>query len=300
MKKNQPALWHCRVVHHRLRPKRYRFGYRLFLLQLDLDWLAEQLDHLPGFGLNHPGLFSFHESDYLDGSTAPLKPRLLSELQKLGWNLPADTQVTLLTLPRMLGYVFHPVSFYFLADRDGNALGAAVEVGNTFGEHKLYPVPGQTANEVRHTRKVAKDFYVSPFSPLDVEFDFRLNRPRPGEQTLVIDIHEHDPDGPLLLSHLRGEAQPLTGRSLWRAFFSYPLLTLRIITAIHRHALVLWVKGLRVTRKRGEQEKQNGILRHHGPTFGDNHPAASTAALTGSQSDAPAAESGLAQAARPR
>lgn len=272
-------LWRCRVVHHRLRPREHRFGYRLFLLELDLDQLGPIARRIPWLSLNRFNLFSFHESDYLGGERSPLKPRLLAELARLGWSLPADTRVVLLTLPRMLGYVFHPVSFYYLNDAAGRVLGAAVEVGNTFGEHKLYPVPAAAVDEPRHRRRVAKDFYVSPFSPLDLEFDFRLGRPVPGCDRLRIDIHEHDAQEPVLLSFVDGRAAPLSAGRLLGAFFSHPLLTVRIITAIHRHAFWLWLRRLPVTRKRAQRERQNGILRHHGPTFGDQLPLPSTAAL---------------------
>jgi DUF1365 family protein len=166
----------------------------------------------------------------------------------------------------MLGYTFNPISIFFCFDEEGRPLTSVVQVGNTFGELKPYLVPLSRdpagAKESPAFRLVApKHFYVSPFSDLELNFDFRLRTP--GGQ-LQIGVNDVGTDGqPVLISSLTGERRPLTDGQLLRLTARYPLVTLHVIALIHWHALKLWWKRLPLHRKAEKTELQRGVFRPH-------------------------------------
>jgi DUF1365 family protein len=183
-------------------------------------------------------------------------------------------RIELVTLPRVAGYVFNPVSFYYVSAPDGSPVCAIAEVGNTFGEQKPFFVPRRDRASVASSdsasaeqfRLVApKHFYVSPFSALDLQFDFRLARP--GER-LSLGVNDVDSTGKtVLISSLTGTRRPLTDRELLRLTARYPLVTARVITLIHWQALRLWLKRIPFFSKAAQPELQRGVLhRSHAPT----------------------------------
>ncbi len=263
------CLYDCSVMHHRLTPKEHRFRYGIFLFCLDLD----ELDTLPLRLVSHnrPNLYRFNDSDHLAPSVSPdlqfaispvsAKANLLSWIAAQGLPLPADTRVLLLTHCRVFGYVFNPVSFYFCLDAQDRPLCAVAEVGNTFGEQKPFLLrPEDLAPDACFRRIVPKHFYVSPFAALDLAFDFKLRVP--GEQ---LDIHIDDVEGdrPVLLTALTGRRVPLTDANLARLTLKYPLVTLRVITLIHWHALKLWWKNVPWHRKAANPHLQQGVFNPH-------------------------------------
>ncbi len=265
------CLYECRVVHQRLAPKRHHLDYRIFMVWLDLDELDELTARLRLFGRNRSRLYNFRDADHLQAPTAAgetrpargVKAEIRSWLAEQGVATEEDCRIGLLTLPRVLGYVFNPVSFYFVQTAAGEPLCAVAEVGNTFGELKpfLVPLTGQDGLEPTFRRVVPKHFYVSPFSDLELSFDFRLRRP--GDQ-LQIHVHDLAPDGhPVLLSTLTGSRRPLTDGQLLRLTARYPLVTLHVIGLIHWHALKLWWKRLPLYRKAEKPELQRGVYRPH-------------------------------------
>ncbi len=254
-------------MHHRLSPRVHRFEYGIFLACLDLGELPELDRSLRVFGWNRPRLVSFRDADHFAmrgvEKTASARGSLERWLSSQGVALPGGARVRLLTFPRVLGYVFNPVSFYFVEAPDGRPVVAVAEVGNTFGEQKPYLVPleegpadGQGA---RFRMVVPKHFYVSPFSALDLSFDFRLRDP--GDQ-LAIGVNDVDDQGrAVLVSTLTGTRVPLSDASLLRLLARYPLVTLRTIALIHWQALRLWLKRLPWHRKSDKPELQRGVAR---------------------------------------
>lgn len=269
------SLFHTRVLHERSQPREHRFVYPLFYFGLDLDELAK-LDHrLRLFSVNRRNLFSFHEKDYLpiDEPGLPgavrrcpeglsLKQRVLFFLGEQGLKAGADTRVFLITLPRMLGYLFNPVSFYFCTSPSGEPLAAIAEVTNTFHERKLFLVPpvGNKSGAPRFRLKSTKHFYVSPFSPLDDAFIFRLGMPAE-KLALCVDIVR----GPqrLLHSTLTGSRGRLSDAALLGCLLRYPFATLAVTLRIHWHALLLWLKGAPFFRKADNPQLQRGLHRPH-------------------------------------
>ena len=231
----EPCLYECRVNHTRISPKRHAFNYRVFMLAINLD-------AFPSVSLlsrNRFNLFSIDDRDHI--STDPGKStreNLTAWLSEKGTEIPADSRITLLTFPRVLGYSFNPVSFYYIYSKFGEPITAVAEVTNTFREIKLFPL-GAPDSEGKFDHLMAKDFYVSPFSDPNDSFHFRLGQP---SEAWTVHIDNHTNGKPSLLSAVRGKKRPLTtARLAWYAL-KYPLLSLKIILGIHWHALLLFLK----------------------------------------------------------
>jgi DUF1365 family protein len=267
-------------MHHRLAPKHHRFEYGIFMALLDLDELDRLSGSLRLFGHNQARLYNFRDADHLQvaptGGTAEQRPDLKTSvrtwLASQGVETQPDCRIRLLTLPRVFGYVFNPVSFYLVEGAAGNPLCAVAEVGNTFGELKPYLVPLAAAPDGKDSqgntlapsfRLVApKHFYVSPFSDLELSFDFRLQSPA---ERLAIGINDVTDSGDtVLISALSGQRRPFSDRELLRLTARYPLVTLRVITLIHWHALKLWWKRVPWFRKADRPDRQVGVFRPHG------------------------------------
>jgi uncharacterized protein len=254
------ALYHCRVMHHRLRPKVHRFAYGVFYLWLDLDELESLSSQLRFFKRNRWSLFSFYDSDHIVREGASTKANVLQTMQEAGVDTTRITRVMLLTFPRVLGYIFNPVCFYYAFDADGQPVAAVAEVTNTFHEQKPYVLTNFERDHDRFRLVTPKHFYVSPFFGLELEFDFKLRVP--GDH-LEIHVDDHDSEGRVLITTLNGERREMTDAALLSAFIRYPLVTLRVIFLIHWHALRLWMKGLRVNRKADRPDLQRGVYKPH-------------------------------------
>lgn len=260
------CLYECRVMHHRLSPREHAFQHQIFMLALDLDELGEVAGRVRGFSHNRRNAYEFRDGDHLtlpEMGPAPLKSHLLAWIARQGMPLPSNpdaVRVTLLTLPRVAGYLFNPVSFYFLADAaTERPLCAVAEVGNTFGELKPYLIP--IVSPDGWLRLIApKHFYVSPFSRLDLQFDFQLRFP--GER-LHLRVDEFDGSTPVLLSALTGRRRPLTTARLWAATALCPLVTLKVILLIHWQAFRLWIKRVPWHAKAGRPDLQRDVFRPH-------------------------------------
>jgi uncharacterized protein len=254
------AIYECRVMHQRLRPKRHGFSYGVFYLWLDLDELDELAKKSWLLKKNRWGLFSFFDADHIMRGAADARANVLLTLAEEGVDTGRIHSVRLLTFPRVLGYIFNPVCFYYAFDSAGQPLAAVAEVTNTFHEQKPYVLTDFDATSERFRTVVPKHFYVSPFLDLELKFDFKLRLP--SEQ---LEIHVDDWDGPerAILTRLTGQRRELTDAGLLRCFFKYPLVTLRVIFLIHYHAFRLWMKGLHVYRKKDQPDLQRGVYRPH-------------------------------------
>ena len=252
------GLYECEIYHERLSPKRHRFSYRLFFLDLDLDELPELTRKLLPFSHNRFNLFTFRDSDHLSLGKADLRANLEEWLNGQGIELPEGSRIRLVTLPRIIGYIFNPVCFYFISSSNGKPLHAVVEVCNTFREVKPWLIEAPTGTMFRRT--VPKHFYVSPFTNLTTQFDFRLKVP--GDK---IEIHIDDiEDGKTtLVSWIRGTLKPLTSARLLWFTVRYPALTLQVIVKIHWQALRLWIKRLPVFRKSADPDLQRDLFHPH-------------------------------------
>ena len=199
---------------------------------------------------------------------ATLKARVLAYLADHQIDLTGG-RVVLLTLPRVFGYLFNPVSFYFCYDRDGTPVATIAEVTNTFREVKPYllgpatrqiPEHGSVKSDAPFSLRLPKHFYVSPYSSVDVAFDFTL---RPPTDRLAIQIDDYAGTERLLTSTLTGHARALSDGSLLSATLRHPLVTLKIIGLIHWHALLLFAKRVPWFRKNAQASDQRDLYRPH-------------------------------------
>ncbi len=222
------------VRHRRLRPALHAFAYPTYFLLLPMRALRREPQR--ELRRNRFGLLSFHDRDHGEGGADALA--WLDDLLRQQGVTDAAGEVWLQTYPRVLGYVFKPVSFWYCERRDGSLAAIVVEVNNTFGERHCYLLagPGLAFGRELTARKV---FHVSPFCAVQGGYRFRFMRT--GER-IVARIDHDDDAGPLLQTSVSGRLQPLTAASRRAAFFGMPLMTLGVIARIHWQALRLWLK----------------------------------------------------------
>lgn len=253
-------IYECGVMHRRLQPLQKSFSYQVFMLDVDLGALPEIIRRIPWLSHNRWNLFSIHDQDHIHlGPVQGIRENLTHFLEQQGHPIPPDTRIRLITFPRVLGYGFNPVSFYYLSKADGTPLFAVAEVVNTFREMKLYVID-EKAPDGGWKRRMPKDFYVSPFSDPGDSFDFRLGLPA---EKWRVKIDDFKGDEKILVSAVNGQARPLTAMRLLGYSFKYPLLSLKIIGLIYWHALLLWSRKVPWTRKAARRDAQRNVLRPH-------------------------------------
>jgi len=238
------ALYVGCVMHARLKPIGHRFSYRVMSLLIDLDRLADADRQSPLFGVNRPALYSFHEADHgrRDGSSLRAYAQFCAA--ERGIDLTGG-RVLLLCYPRLLGYTFNPLSVYFCYRADGELALLIYEVRNTLGGIHPYvlPVTSRDISDAGVRQQQDKLFYVSPFLEMAMRYHFRVLPP--GER-VQLRILETGREGPALAATFNGRHRSLNTNELLRAFFGLPLVTMKIMAAIHWEALRLWLKGVRL------------------------------------------------------
>lgn len=235
------ALYVGMVMHRRLKPRVHRFRYRTFWMLLDLDELPLLNRRLRLFSLNRFNLFSFHERDHGTADGTPLRRHVEKHLAAAGLDLGGGA-IRLFCMPRVLGYGFNPLSIYFCHHRTGALAALLYEVHNTFGERHSYLIPVDPAQHGAIRQSSEKCFYVSPFMDMALSYTFRVVAP---EARVSVAIRSADAEGDVLIAALSGQRKPLTDARLMIAFIGHPLLTLKVIGAIHWEALRLVLKGIR-------------------------------------------------------
>lgn len=238
---NLPLLGIGTVRHRRLRPAEHAFAYPTYFLMLPMRSLRSAPE--ASLRRNRFGLMSFHDRDHGDGRDDALA--WLDELLDAEGVQGATGEVWLHTYPRVFGYVFKPVSFWYCHRSDGSLAAVVAEVNNTFGERHCYLLAGAELGFGRElvARKV---FHVSPFCQVQGQYRFRFMRTADRTVARV----DHDDDlGALLQTSVSGELQPLTARSVRAAFFGMPMMTLGVIARIHWQALRVWRKRVPLWKK---------------------------------------------------
>jgi hypothetical protein len=242
------ALYTGTVMHQRLRPARHRLRYRMFSLLVDLDELAPLAQRLSLFSLNRFNLFSLHERDYGAGDGRGLRVHV--ERQLLAASLRTGGAIRLLSMPRILGYAFNPLSVYFCHHPEGGLQAILYEVNNTFGERHSYLVAVDESQRdgAQVTQRCAKQLHVSPFLAMEMAYGFFVEPPAIDKSGLRIRVTAEDAEGVVLTASFDARQQALSDAALARVFLSHPLLTLKVMAAIHWEALRLWFKGVRPHR----------------------------------------------------
>jgi len=239
---HRPHIGFGHVWHTRLRPRRHRFIVPTFFLLLPMRTLRAQPEAAGVLALNRPGALAFRDADHGDGRS-PEQGGALAWLEALLHSEGIDDaqgEIWLQCYPRVLGYSFKPVSFWYCHRPDGSLRAIVAEVNNTFGERHAYLLDHPHYGQELRARKA---FHVSPFCAIDGGYRFEFRRGgADGLQSARVRIDYHDAEGPVLLTGMAGRLEPLTAASRRRALWRYPLLTLGVMARILWNALLLWLK----------------------------------------------------------
>jgi uncharacterized protein len=249
------SLYAGSVMHRRLRPCTNKFRYRAFWMLLDLEELDQLCRKLRWFSYNRPNLFSLYDTDHGDGTRTPLRTQIEGQLHEAGIEL-AGGRVWLLCMPRTLGYCFNPLSVFFCHRADGSLAAIVYEVHNTFAERHSYIIAAERSGGMIHQR-CRKLFYVSPFMDMDLRYDFRIFGP---DNRIVVDIWASRAGERILHAVLAGARKPLSDRELARIFVRTPVITVKVMAAIHWQALKLWSKKIHFRKRPPPPERAVTIV----------------------------------------
>ena len=233
-----------KVIHKRFKPKEHYFKYNVFSLLLDLNELEEINKYIKFFSYNKFNIISFYDKDHGDRDGSSIKLWVKKNLKSIGI-MTEDISIKLLCYPRIFGYVFNPLSTYFIYNKNSELISIFYEVKNTFGEQHTYIFKAQDEKTVQN--KCKKKFYVSPFIEMDCEYHFKTLNPR--EQLSVV-INQNDKDGKLLFASQDGISKDFNNKNLILSYLTHPLMTFKIIGAIHYEAFKLWAKRIKLIAKK--------------------------------------------------
>ena len=243
------CIYNGEVTHTRFKPVRHFLKYKTFSLLIDLDEI-NLLDKSIGiFSHNKFNIFSFYDKDHGDRDGGNLKNWVISNLKKFQIK-EKITNIKVLCYPRILGYVFNPLSIFYCYEKD-KLVAIFYEVKNTFNEQHTYIFKIKNNEEI--IQKCRKKFYVSPFMDMETFYNFKLINPN---DKLSVFIKQTDADGTILTATQTGDKKEFSFKQLAINFLKYPLMTIKIISSIHYEALLLWKKGA-IYRKRNIKLKNN-------------------------------------------
>ncbi len=243
-----PQILFGNVMHKRLKPTINQFRYSIYYLALPLS----QLSNIP-IAYNRPGLLSFYDKDHglCDGTDLKLWANDILKQKNLDSSID---EIVLICMPRILGYVFNPVSFWLCFDKEENLKCVLCEVHNTFGEKHTYVCNNSNLNNINQRKMTAnKVFHVSPFLKRDGEYEFEF---RWDKDHFSAYIDYYSSEGRHLLTSLTGEFENLTRSSIFKALLMHPLVTLKTIALIHWQALKLVFKKIRYVKKPQQLDKK--------------------------------------------
>lgn len=269
MAKFNSAIYTGVVMHQRFLPKQHRFMYRVFSLCIDLDELSGLDTEFRLFGSNCFSLFSFHEKDHGKGE-GNLRREISEILEARGYG-SATAKIELLCYPRVLGYTFNPLSVYFCYNHDDHLELILYEVSNTFGQRHSYLLLNDKPSEhvIRHN--CHKLMYVSPFMPMDTAYSFRVLPPQESVSVCIRQSQQvSDKETAILDATFTGQREEICDKTLLRLFFSHPLMTLKVIGAIHWEALRLWIKGMKLQPRSTSKRYSISWLDRNGESHYEN------------------------------
>jgi len=243
------CIYNGYVSHTRFKPVKHSLKYNTFSLFIDLDEIENLSKNNFIFSFNKFNIFSFFNKDHGDRDGLCLKNWVLNKLKKFDINKNINN-IKLLCYPRVFGYVFNPLSIFYCYENK-NLRAIMYEVKNTFNEQHTYIFKVKSNNEI--SQKCKKKFYVSPFMDMETQYEFKLLNP---DENLSVLIKQSDKDGIVLTAVQKGTKKEFNMKQLLVNFVLYPLMTLKIIGAIHYEALRLWKKGAKY-RSRDNKIKNN-------------------------------------------
>ncbi len=242
---NSSCIYTGQVIHKRFKPKRHFFSYKVFSLLIDLEELDILEKKLKLFSYNRFNILSFYDVDHGPRDGTSLISWVKENLNNNNIN-SEKIKIKLLCYPRIWGYVFNPLSIFYVYDKDSNLIAILYEVKNTFGEQHTYVFKiDKTDQFLEHSCK--KKFHVSPFIEMDCMYYFKILKP---ENKLSVVINQNDNEGKLLFASQDGFKKTLNNKNLIFSYIFHPLMSFKIIGAIHYEALKLWLKGLKFVKKK--------------------------------------------------
>ena len=239
------CIYNGKVIHKRFKPKEHYFKYSVFSLLIDLSELRKIDQEISFFSLNKFNLISFHEKDHgeRDGSSLEQWVKKNLEQNKIE---TVDIKIKLLCYPRILGYVFNPLSIFFVYNQNDKLISILYEVKNTFGEQHTYVFKVDNENKLIQNN-CSKKFHVSPFIEMNCKYFFRILNPN---EKLSVIIDQYDHEGKILFASQDGKKAELNSSQLFKSYLKHPLMTIKIISAIHFEAFKLWMKGIKIIKKK--------------------------------------------------
>lgn len=251
------SLYLSKIFHERKKPKKNSFWYTIFMFSIDLDELDLLHKKFRLFGYNKFNIFSFYDEDHFkkpqSSAKATTRQKLNDYLSVQGLEVLPE-KVMLVTNLRIFGYVFNPVSFYYCYDKNNQVFCVIAEVGNTYGEMKMYLLQNFENGyfkEVKH-----KLFYISPFTQLDDHLSLKVGLP---DEKLKIFIDDFKDKEIKVKTTLNAKKRKITDWQLIKYLLRFPLLTIQIISLIHWQALKLWLKGVKYIPKNENLHLQKDI-----------------------------------------
>ena len=242
---NNSCIYIGDVIHKRFRPKQHFFRYKVFSLFIDLSELKKIEKEVSFFSYNKFNLISFFDIDHGSRDGESLEKWVKKNLAKIQiYN--ENIKIKLLCYPRIFGYVFNPLSIFFIYDENNYLISILYEVKNTFGEQHTYVFKTEKNRNLTEN-SCNKKFHVSPFIEMDCKYFFKILNP---EQKLSVIINQSDNEGKLLFASQDGVKRELNSKNLIFSYISHPLMTFKVIAAIHFEAFKLWLKGIRFVKKK--------------------------------------------------
>ena len=239
------CIYNGNVIHKRFKPKEHFFKYSVFSLFIDLAELNEIEKKINFFSYNKFNLISFFDIDHGPRDGSSIEDWVKQNLEGIGIS-NKQVKIRLLCYPRIFGYVFNPLSIFFVYDKNSSLIAILYEVKNTFGEQHTY-VFKASSKKKKIENKCEKKFYVSPFMDLSSKYFFKIYEP---QKKLSVVINQIDKQGKLLYASQDGVRSQFTAKNLIFSYIRHPLMTFKIISAIHFEALRLWLKGIKLVKKK--------------------------------------------------
>ena len=238
------TIYNGKVIHRRFKPKEHYFKYNVFSLLIDIDELEIIENTIKIFSHNKFNIISFFDKDHGPRDGTSVKQWVIKNLKDIGIE-NIKIQIKLLCYPRIFGYVFNPLSVFFIYDENSRLIAILYEVKNTFGEQHTYVF--KTDDDKVIINNCTKKFHVSPFIEMECHYYFRVLKP---SDKISVIIDQKDKDGKLLYASQDGNATELNEKNLLTSYISHPLMTFKIIAAIHYEALKLWLKGIKIIKRK--------------------------------------------------
>ena len=238
-------IYNGSVIHKRFKPKEHFFKYKVFSLLIDLSELKSIDQKISFFSLNRFNLISFYEKDHGNRDGSSLVDWVKLNLKNN--NIKTENiKIKLLCYPRIFGYVFNPLSIFFIYDNKEKLISILYEVKNTFGEQHTYVFRVDSENNLIQNN-CSKKFHVSPFIEMNCKYFFKILRPN---EKLSVIIDQYDEKGKILFASQDGIRSDLTSNKLLKSYLKHPLMTFKVISAIHFEAFKLWIKGIKFIKKK--------------------------------------------------